>query len=104
MTVSLNFANLTYEKKLGMGARWVRSFRVLPVCLGKGTKVIEFLSDSGKVCEGRLPWALRRMEDASGAVVERTPLSENHFQMPRLMPLIEKHGVRLPRFPPCILR
>ncbi|MDU5333485.1 tRNA pseudouridine(55) synthase TruB [Enterococcus sp.] len=53
---------------------------VLPICIGKGTKVIEYLQDSGKVYEGEITLGFSTTtEDRSGEVVEtktvETPLS-----------------------------
>lgn len=53
---------------------------VLPICIGKGTKVIEYLQDSGKIYEGEITLGFSTTtEDRSGEVVEtktvETPLS-----------------------------
>lgn len=45
---------------------------ILPICIGKGTKVIEFLTDSGKVYEGEITLGFSTTtEDKSGEVVEQ---------------------------------
>lgn len=69
---------ILHMKKIGHGGTLDPAVSgVLPICLGKGTKVIEFLSDSGKVYEGEITLGFATdTEDASGTVVERTPLSE----------------------------
>lgn len=52
---------------------------VLPICIGKGTKVIEYLTDAGKIYEGEITLGFATAtEDASGEVVETTHL-ENPF-------------------------
>lgn len=48
---------------------------ILPICIGKGTKVIEFLTDSGKIYEGEITLGYSTTtEDASGEVVEEKKL------------------------------
>lgn len=48
---------------------------ILPICIGKGTKVIEFLTDSGKVYEGEITLGYSTTtEDASGEMVEKQAL------------------------------
>lgn len=43
---------------------------VLPICIGKGTKVIEYLQDSGKIYEGEITLGFSTTtEDRSGEVV-----------------------------------
>mgnify|MGYP001367783192 CR=1 FL=1 len=45
---------------------------VLPICVGKGTKVIEYLQDSGKIYEGEITLGYSTTtEDASGDTVEQ---------------------------------
>lgn len=49
---------------------------ILPICIGKGTKVIEFLTDSGKVYEGEITLGFSTTtEDVSGEIVEQVRLS-----------------------------
>lgn len=44
---------------------------VLPICIGKGTKVIEYLQDSGKIYEGEITLGFSTTtEDRSGDIVE----------------------------------
>ncbi|MGM0212539.1 tRNA pseudouridine(55) synthase TruB [Enterococcus sp. AZ109] len=50
---------------------------VLPICVGKGTKVIEYLQDSGKVYEGAITLGYSTTtEDASGETVEQKAVTE----------------------------
>ncbi|NLM67877.1 MAG: tRNA pseudouridine(55) synthase TruB [Enterococcus sp.] len=50
---------------------------VLPICIGKGTKVIEFLSDSGKIYAGEIMLGYSTTtEDASGEIVEQMSLEK----------------------------
>lgn len=43
---------------------------VLPICIGKGTKVIEYMVDSGKIYEGEITLGFATTtEDASGEIV-----------------------------------
>lgn len=48
---------------------------VLPICIGKGTKVIEFMQDSGKVYSGEITLGYTTTtEDKSGEKVEIMPI------------------------------
>lgn len=50
---------------------------ILPICIGKGTKVIEFLSDSGKIYAGEITLGYSTTtEDASGEIVEQMSLEK----------------------------
>ncbi|MBO1306615.1 tRNA pseudouridine(55) synthase TruB [Enterococcus sp. 669A] len=50
---------------------------VLPICVGKGTKVIEYLQDSGKIYEGEITLGYSTTtEDASGDTVEQKTVTE----------------------------
>ncbi|SJZ51400.1 tRNA pseudouridine55 synthase [Pilibacter termitis] len=50
---------------------------ILPICIGKGTKVIEYMVDSGKVYEGEITLGFSTTtEDKSGEVVNKTPVSQ----------------------------
>lgn len=48
---------------------------VLPICVGKATKVVEYLQESNKVYVGEITLGFStETEDASGEVVDRTPI------------------------------
>ncbi|MGY3766893.1 tRNA pseudouridine(55) synthase TruB [Vagococcus vulneris] len=48
---------------------------VLPICIGRATKVVEYLQDSRKIYIGEITLGYStETEDKSGAVVEETPL------------------------------
>ncbi|MDH6363035.1 tRNA pseudouridine55 synthase [Enterococcus sp. PF1-24] len=50
---------------------------VLPICIGKGTKVIEYLTDSGKIYQGEIMLGFSTTtEDVSGEIVEITSLQQ----------------------------
>ena len=50
---------------------------VLPICVGKATKVIEYIQDSNKVYEGEVTLGFStETEDASGEIVSESRLSE----------------------------
>lgn len=50
---------------------------VLPICLGKGTKVIEYLTDAGKIYEGEITLGFSTTtEDVSGEIVETTNINQ----------------------------
>lgn len=85
---------------------------VLPICIGKGTKVIEYLQDSGKIYEGEITLGFSTTtEDRSGEVVESeavdTPLSTEEIdqamaafvgtitQIPPMYSAVKVNGKRL---------
>ena len=48
---------------------------VLPIAVGKATRMVEFMQDEGKIYEGEITLGFSTTtEDASGEVVERTPV------------------------------
>lgn len=50
---------------------------VLPICIGRATKVVEYLTDSGKVYEGEITLGYSTTtEDASGEIVDLTPVEK----------------------------
>lgn len=69
---------ILHTKKIGHGGTLDPDVSgVLPICIGKGTKVIEYMVDSGKTYEGEITLGFATTtEDASGEVVERKTLSE----------------------------
>lgn len=69
---------LLQTKKIGHGGTLDPDVAgVLPIFIGKGTKVIEFLSDEGKVYEGEVTLGYSTTtEDFSGEVVLRKPVTE----------------------------
>lgn len=51
---------------------------VLPICVGRATKVVEFLANSGKVYEGEITLGFSTTtEDASGEIVDFTPVEKS---------------------------
>ncbi len=69
---------LLQTKKIGHGGTLDPDVAgVLPIFIGKGTKVIEFLSDEGKVYEGEVTLGYSTTtEDFSGEVVQKKPVTE----------------------------
>ena len=50
---------------------------VLPIAVGKATRLVEFMQEEGKVYEGEITLGCSTTtEDASGDVLERTPVTE----------------------------
>ena len=48
---------------------------VLPIAVGKATRMVEFMQDEGKIYEGEITLGFSTTtEDASGEIVERTPV------------------------------
>ncbi|WP_430603708.1 tRNA pseudouridine(55) synthase [Enterococcus sp. DIV0724b] len=69
---------ILHTKKIGHGGTLDPDVSgVLPICIGKGTKVIEYMVDSGKTYEGQITLGFSTStEDASGETVERVTLSK----------------------------
>lgn len=67
---------ILHTKKVGHGGTLDPEVDgVLPICVGKGTKVIEFLTDSGKTYEGEITLGFSTTtEDRTGEVVETQPI------------------------------
>ncbi|MGT2769131.1 tRNA pseudouridine(55) synthase TruB [Streptococcus ictaluri] len=67
---------LLQEKKIGHGGTLDPDVvGVLPIAVGKATRVIEYMTDSGKVYQGQITLGFSTTtEDASGEVVERSTL------------------------------
>ena len=50
---------------------------VLPIAVGKATRMVEFMQDEGKIYEGEITLGFSTTtEDASGEVVDRTPVQD----------------------------
>lgn len=66
------------EKKIGHGGTLDPDVTgVLPIAVGKATRVIEYMTESGKVYEGEITIGFATTtEDASGDIVDRTPINE----------------------------
>ncbi|WP_375180198.1 tRNA pseudouridine(55) synthase TruB [Enterococcus rotai] len=69
---------ILHTKKIGHGGTLDPDVSgVLPICIGKGTKVIEYMVDSGKTYEGQITLGFSTTtEDASGEIVERVALTK----------------------------
>ena len=65
------------EKKIGHGGTLDPDVTgVLPIAVGKATRLIEYMQEEGKVYEGKITLGFSTTtEDASGEVVEVTPVS-----------------------------
>lgn len=65
------------EKKIGHGGTLDPDVvGVLPIALGKGTRLLEYMTESGKVYEGQITLGFSTTtEDASGETIETTPVS-----------------------------
>ncbi|MGC6768631.1 tRNA pseudouridine(55) synthase TruB [Enterococcus sp. LJL51] len=68
---------ILHTKKIGHGGTLDPDVSgVLPICIGKGTKVIEYMVDSGKTYEGEITLGISTTtEDASGDVVEQKSIT-----------------------------
>ncbi|WP_086313507.1 tRNA pseudouridine(55) synthase [Enterococcus sp. 7F3_DIV0205] len=69
---------ILHTKKIGHGGTLDPDVSgVLPICIGKGTKVIEYMVDSGKTYEGEITLGFSTTtEDVSGEIVEKVVLSK----------------------------
>lgn len=67
------------EKKIGHGGTLDPDVvGVLPIAVGKATRVIEYMTESGKVYEGEITLGYATTtEDASGEIVAKTPVPAN---------------------------
>lgn len=67
---------ILHMKKIGHGGTLDPDVAgVLPICIGKGTKVIEFLTAMGKSYEGEITLGFSTTtEDASGELVQASPI------------------------------
>ena len=70
------------EKKIGHGGTLDPDVTgVLPIAVGKATRLIEYMQEEGKVYEGEITLGFSTTtEDASGEVVEVTPVSPDLSQ------------------------
>ncbi len=73
---------ILHEKKIGHGGTLDPDVTgVLPIAVGKATRVIEFMTEAGKVYEGEVTLGFSTTtEDASGEMVERTPITDDLTQ------------------------
>ena len=69
---------ILHMKKIGHGGTLDPDVDgILPICIGKGTKVIEYLQDNHKIYEGEITLGFSTTtEDVSGEVVETLRLDE----------------------------
>lgn len=69
---------ILHTKKVGHGGTLDPDVDgVLPICIGKGTKIIEYLQDSGKTYIGEITLGFSTTtEDASGEIVAQTPVEK----------------------------
>ncbi|MGT2906272.1 tRNA pseudouridine(55) synthase TruB [Streptococcus dentiloxodontae] len=70
---------ILHEKKIGHGGTLDPDVTgVLPIAVGKATRVIEYMTEAGKVYEGEITIGFSTTtEDASGDVVEVTPVDSS---------------------------
>ena len=62
MMLYLNYAKILQEKKLDMVVTLDPDVTgVLPIAVGKATRVIEYMTEAGKVYEEKLPLAFRQL-------------------------------------------
>ena len=66
------------EKKIGHGGTLDPDVTgVLPIAVGKATRVIEYMTEAGKVYEGEITIGFSTTtEDSSGEIVQTTPVTE----------------------------
>lgn len=67
------------EKKIGHGGTLDPDVTgVLPIAIGKATRLIDYMQEAGKVYEGEITLGFSTTtEDASGEIVEETPVSDS---------------------------
>lgn len=69
---------ILHEKKIGHGGTLDPDVvGVLPIAVGKATRVIEYMTEAGKVYRGQICLGFSTTtEDASGEIVEKTPVTD----------------------------
>lgn len=74
--VVFKLRKLLHEKKIGHGGTLDPEVTgVLPIAVGKATRMIEYMQEAGKTYEGQITLGYSTTtEDASGELVERTPV------------------------------
>ena len=75
----LRLRQILQEKKIGHGGTLDPDVvGVLPIAVGKATRVIEYMTDGGKIYQGQITLGFSTTtEDAGGEVVARTPVSSD---------------------------
>ncbi|HGD1503874.1 TPA: tRNA pseudouridine(55) synthase TruB, partial [Streptococcus agalactiae] len=70
---------ILHTKKIGHGGTLDPDVvGVLPIAVGKATRVIEYMTESGKIYEGEITLGYATStEDSSGEVISRTPLTQS---------------------------
>ena len=74
----LSFEKILHEKKIGHGGTLDPDVvGVLPIAVGKATRVIEYMTEAGKIYRGQICLGYSTTtEDASGECLETTPVSD----------------------------
>lgn len=73
---------------------------VLPICLGRATKVAEYITDAGKSYEGEVTIGFSTTtEDASGEIVERKDITAP-ITRERILTVLEKLTGKITQTPP----
>ncbi|MDN6070949.1 MAG: tRNA pseudouridine(55) synthase TruB [Lactococcus plantarum] len=74
--VVFKLRKILQTKKIGHGGTLDPDVTgVLPIAVGQGTRVIEFMTEAGKVYEGEVTLGFStETEDASGEVIDKTPV------------------------------
>ncbi|MEX2803965.1 tRNA pseudouridine(55) synthase TruB [Streptococcus sp. H31] len=75
----LKLRKILQEKKIGHGGTLDPDVvGVLPIAVGKATRIIEYMMDSGKVYQGQITLGFSTTtEDAGGQLVDRTPVTDD---------------------------
>lgn len=73
---------------------------VLPICIGKATKVAEYITDAGKVYEGEVTIGFSTTtEDASGEIVEKKKVDRT-FQREEILQVLNDFTGEIEQTPP----
>ncbi|WP_080846405.1 tRNA pseudouridine(55) synthase TruB [Cytobacillus gottheilii] len=73
---------------------------VLPICLGRATKVAEYITDAGKAYEGEVTLGYSTTtEDRSGEIVEQKPVTET-FTRAQVLAVLEELTGTITQTPP----
>lgn len=90
------------EKKIGHGGTLDPDVvGVLPIAVGKATRVIEYMTEAGKVYEGQVTLGFSTTtEDASGEMIEQTVVNENQVTAQAIDQAMESFVGNIIQIPP----
>lgn len=100
--VVFRLRRLLQEKKIGHGGTLDPDVTgVLPIAVGKATRVIEYMTDANKVYEGEITLGYAtETEDRSGAILRRTPIVKNSLSEELIDEAMQQFVGKIEQTPP----